>query len=476
MKKVLYGLCAMLLCMTACQKEEVDLTALIDNYNGNDAKMYVNEGGYACWENNDQVKVNNQSCYVSVSNSSAVIAGVASADCYRAVYPASIVSGNIESNAVSVNLPAEQTYKFENGHQVLAAPMAAYCDGTTLRFHNLGSLIKVTVANDRGSGAITVNRIVVTASNACLSGAGSIENIAIDEPVINMMSNQSNSVTLNCPNGVVVNQGASKEFYISIPAVASSDNKFSIKVCVSESDNLKYEYARNQNSSFTIARNEIVAVPFSSVAATRTLLPAELVDGETFNQIIKELDGTEIDRRAVSSSDYNVRTIEFQCNSNLTTEILVSTSTSNPIYASWNMSTKTITISTPASSIYANVKSRSMFQKFEELESIVNLSVLNTSNVTNMSNMFEKCNVSSLNLSNFNTSNVTNMSGMFYDCGVTSLDLSNFNTSNVTDMSDMFNDCGVSSLDLSNFNTSNVTDMRQTIKYNKKDKKIAKRY
>ncbi len=205
---------------------------------------------------------------------------------------------------------------------------------------------------------------------------------------------------------------------------------------------------------------------------------AYLVSGSDFNSAINALAAGTIEH------------IVFETGSDVAsgTEVQID-GTRGKVYANYDSVTKTVTISTPCTNLYANKSCVKMFDAMKDMVSI-DMSSVNTSLVTDMKYMFRNCEkLASLDLSGFDTNNVTDMYGMFFGCSnITSIDLSGFVTNNVTDMYGMFSGCekladlkGVkdfdtsnvtsmygmffgceklASLDLSGFNTSNVTDMK----------------
>lgn len=86
------------------------------------------------------------------------------------------------------------------------------------------------------------------------------------------------------------------------------------------------------------------------------------------------------------------------------------------VYAEWDTSTGTVSISTPGSVINSGNTCSYMFNLLQGLET-VDFSGLETSQVTNMSYMFNKCSsLKSVDLRPLNTLNVNNMSNLFSNC------------------------------------------------------------
>ena len=446
MKKVLFlsTLIAAVLLASSCQKEQelVTLGAVISQ----PGKTYIDDR-YPCWNNGDQVYVNNAVYPISAaSGSSAQIADVVGADNYRAIFPASLVPANMNitnSSSIPVTLPATQVYTLVDGHQRVNAPMGAYTDGEVLQFHNLCSIVHVVVNNNTGSD-MALDKLRIATDNAYLSGTGTATVTGADNDGITLFSDASHSVSLRIagPTSVTLAAGAQSAFDIYVPAFPT-DN---VTITLYTTNGYYFELTKN---GVALTPNTYTTVTLNVTSLTQ-VLAAELVDGLTFNSNIPS----------------NATAVVFEYNSSITSGTLLSTSSSPvPIYG--NMEGTIWKVSTNASMINANPNCGSMFSVKTNIISINFEEGFNTSHVTDMSGMFRCCHLTNIDLSNFNTENVTNMYGLFDECSsLTDLDLSNFNTENVTNMSFMFFYCSsLTSLDLSSFNTENVTEMGYMFSY-----------
>ncbi len=467
---------------TGCQKEQelVTLGAVISQ----PGKTYI-DNRYPCWNEGDEVYVNNAAYTVSaISGSSAQIAEVVGDDNYRAIFPASLVApgSNITNSAtIPVTLPATQRYQVVDGHQRVDAPMGAYTDGGTLQFYNLCSIVHVVVNNNTGS-TMTLRSLKMETANAMLSGYGTATVNGTSDDGITLTSDASHAVSLRLSGAtnVTLAAGAQSAYDIYVPSF-STDN---VTLTLTTTDGYYYELTK---PSVALRHNTYTTVTLNVDQLTQ-ILAAELVSGPTFNRAIPE----------------NATAVVFEYNSAVSSGTLLSTIDSPvPIYG--NLDGTTWRVSTSASMIKANSSCYSMFdghyyhppyRRESPIQEIDFGEGFNTSNVTDMRYMFIWCkNLTNIDLSDFNTANVTTMDGMFVGCSslenlnisnfntenvagqgsenyagmntmfsgctnLTNLDLSNFNTANVTGMSNMFQGCSsLSSLDLSSFNTENVTNM-----------------
>ena len=239
MKKLLFPLCAMLLCMAACQKENDDVLFLDVEHYTTDAKLHLDDANYAVWDNGDEIWFQTSSNssgatkQVTIQNNKACITGVSGDGPYTAIYAKSNATTNgwnpgYTNSSYHVTYPSTQYYsKDNNGRQVIEAPMAARCtDGSRLRFYNLGSVLAVNVTNNMGE-EMCVRSIRVSAAeeNVKLNGTYSFTFPADNgRPTLTLSGESgSNSIILDCSQntngGVPIALGETKTFYIALPPV-----------------------------------------------------------------------------------------------------------------------------------------------------------------------------------------------------------------------------------------------------------------
>ena len=235
----------MILCMASCQKENGLLYLETETYTGA-AKLHLDNENFAVWDNNDKVLVNGTEYSVAVGSGNTTITGVPEAESYTAIYPASW------ANSTSITYPAEQTYR---GSQVVEAPMAAYSDGGTLTFHNLGSLLAVEVTNS-SSETMSVQEIEISAEGSTLiNGTCAINGLTTGAPSLGALSNGSSTTTLKC-NGVSITAGNTETFYIAMPPVEA---QLTVKVY-----DQYYAYTKTQASAHTMAASHGYAAPIAT--------------------------------------------------------------------------------------------------------------------------------------------------------------------------------------------------------------------
>lgn len=475
----------LVLLTVSCQKEygTITLDAFIQPPTSNDGKVYIDEtSSTPYWHNGDLVRVNNETCTISnAQNTSATIAGVTSADSYKAFYPAGIVD-DFSGTSVTMTLSATQDYEVDDdGNQCVKVPMGAVSTSTSLQFNNLCSVVRVTVNNTTGS-SMPLSSIVLTSSDKSLSGQCTATLSSSDISFNGWVTGRSYSSvqlvgTTSSPMPAIAS-GQSESFEIVVPRWTTSSTSHEtsdITFRINLSDGRYYESTR---SGLQLPANSLATATFAvSQLQNPDDNPAYLVPGPTFNGSF-----TTQQKSSITSIvfDYGNSTVTSGTD-------LAASGTTQPIYG--NISGTTLTISTPASTIYANANCSTMFSGFAYLTSIsFGGSNFNTSLTTNMSSMFYGTHLSTVDFSAFNTASVTDMSNMFSSfSGLTYLDLSSFDTRQVltmesmfkdadgltqivfganftaercTNMSSMFSGCmDLRSLNLSTFNTAQVTDM-----------------
>ncbi len=207
----------MLMCMTACKKDNEGVLKLeTERYNTN-AKVHIDDDCYAVWDDGDEIWLNEERKTVTISNSdnTAKITNVTPAESYTAFYPYEWVA-----NQSTIKYPQTQTYRTNvAGKQVVKAPMLAVSNGSTLKFHNLGSIMAVKVVPSNG---MYVKKIELSSTGYVLSGGFQIVNGVMDaNPLPAPIYPQSDNVTLDCTqeisDGEYIGSGDSKTFCIALP-------------------------------------------------------------------------------------------------------------------------------------------------------------------------------------------------------------------------------------------------------------------
>lgn len=279
MKKQLLGLMTILTVIGACQKnevaslsEDVIIHATIENEDA--TKTVMDENNNILWSENDRIIAFMKSSFghkyqvkpsfvgksyaefslVSSGDSNDLLAGN-EWDHNVVYYP---YSENIEclksgaNYALEVNLPSEQVYvpdSFANGSMA----MVAVSESNNITFKNVLGGIKLQL-----KGTQTVKSIKIEGkNNEKLSGPAVVTAYTDGtKPAITMASNASTSVTLNCGEGVQLNESKATEFIIALPPVLFSQG-FTVTVTDTESNT----YTVETDKANTVLRSSILTMP-----------------------------------------------------------------------------------------------------------------------------------------------------------------------------------------------------------------------
>lgn len=151
-----------------------------------------------------------------------------------------------------ISLPPEQLYvsgSFSNG----AFPMVAVSEDNNIVFKNVCGGIKLQL---KGLQKVTSIRIEGKNSEK-LSGPATVTVYSDDiMPAIMMSSGASTSVTLNCGEGVQLNESTATEFIISLPPVLFS-NGFTVTI----TDSADQKYVVETNKTNTVLRSTLLVMP-----------------------------------------------------------------------------------------------------------------------------------------------------------------------------------------------------------------------
>ena len=279
MKKQLLGLMTILTALGACQKNEVtslseDVTIHATIEEKDATRTVMDENNNILWSENDQIIAFMKSSYgykyqvkpAFVSKSYADFSMVSSGNGsdlsagneweHNVVYyPYSEDIECLKSGTnyeLEVNLPAGQTYvpdSFANGSMA----MVAVSENKNITFKNVLGGIKLQL---KGIQKVTSIKIEGK-NNEKLSGAA-IVTAYTDEtkPAITMASDATTSVTLNCGEGVQLNESKATEFIISLPPVLFSKG---FTATITDTDAQTYTVETDKVN--TILRSSILTMP-----------------------------------------------------------------------------------------------------------------------------------------------------------------------------------------------------------------------
>ena len=504
-----------IMALAGCQTKELDNTpqreskpfsaTIEDSFDDDETRTYLDEHGNVLWKRGDHISIFAGSTLNEQYQVTDDSEGKTAASLNRVTDPGFVAGGEIDNNVAfypytstatiarnesayvisHITLPAVQSYaeaSFGNG----AFPMAAVTSDTEdmrLKFKNVLGGLKLQL-----KGTARIKSIKVTGNqDEILCGAAVVTVSTSSTPSINLADAKAKVVTLDCGEGVQLNEETSTPFVIALPPM-TMEGGFSVTVTDTEGKQMEIKTTRSQ----TINRSSLLKMPavvFEGSSVTTVLyswLPANIGKESITNIVFHVKDNTETDKQLSASSPVyyeidgtavNIYTSAQNIDiGGVTASMFEQYSSlkcldlSNTVFSSAFglngmfkecVSLESITFGEWDTQSVTSMEF--MFYRCEKLKSL-DLSFMNTENVENMYACFAGCkSLSSLNLGSFITSKVTDMRVLFGECyALPSLDLSSFDTKNVTRMFNMFYRCtSLETLDLSMFDTQHVTDMSQ---------------
>lgn len=245
--------------LPSCEREE-DLTAgrievFSEKYgHSGGAKLAISDA-VSTWSSGDRLRINSSVAEVEIIDGHAYIADAVASDVNRALFPATLASGDLSSDEVTVTLPAAYHYRTDgSGRQVLDIPMAATSSGTNpLEFKHLTGLLCITIKNTRAE-SITLQSLTVTSNKYQLSGSRTLDFSAITSVATVVAASEADrSTTLAIGGAVTLTSSSTATFLIPVAPV-ESDNSFTITVVCNNSSS-RLTYVRSQGTSSEVDRS-----------------------------------------------------------------------------------------------------------------------------------------------------------------------------------------------------------------------------
>lgn len=288
MKKLfvfVFGLLAAL-AICGCQvKEEGELApegkvftatmeAFVDDASGVDTKTSLDAGGSVLWKMGDQVSIFAGSTINEHYQVTDASDGRTSAALNRVESPGFVAGGDIDNNVAyypysetaelakngsayvirDIALPATQTYaqaSFGNG----AFPMTAVTSSTrdyNLKFKNVLGGLKLQL-----KGTATIASISITGNNnEVLCGDAVVDVSTTTAPSISLNDASVKTVTLDCGNGVQLNETTATAFIIALPPITMA---VGFTVTVTDTENKQMEITTTKSQAIT--RSNLLSMP-----------------------------------------------------------------------------------------------------------------------------------------------------------------------------------------------------------------------
>lgn len=271
----------------SCEKEETSdgtIEIFAEAMSGGNGKVLL-DGATATWVNGDAIRINSTEVAVERRNDRAYISYNAAEDeVTRAVYPASLASGDLTSDNVTINFPAYYHYRTDaSGHQLLDLPMAARSSGRNpLQFKHLTGALYITITNIAET-TLTLQSVSIYSSKYQLSGNKTIYLDRVEETGnATAGSVDPRTVTLVFDTGYTLTGGNSARFMIPVMPVGS-DHQFTIKVksyAAGQSTSYLKSESQPSGGDHALLRNQLGYAPISITASGSTTSVLELNAGK----------------------------------------------------------------------------------------------------------------------------------------------------------------------------------------------------
>ena len=273
MKTKLFFIYLLAILVCGCSQDELYIEQSVNertftaSFEQNTTRTYVEEGNLLRWTEGDQISLfdgntlNRQYKFDGKTGDNAGTFSIVEAPYGSgtdltnnyAVYPYASDIMISEEGVITMTLPAEQNYA-ENSFGLGANTMVAVTENTEdsfLKFKNVCGYLKLQLYGDN----IIVKSIALSGNNnEKIAGASTITPSYSDNPSISMTNEATQTITLNCANGVKI--GATAEtatsFWLVIPPTTFEQG---FKVTIT--DIYGCELTKSTPKNITITRNKI---------------------------------------------------------------------------------------------------------------------------------------------------------------------------------------------------------------------------
>ncbi len=273
--------------MAGCEKDISPVFYLEVENVSDGTKMQVNGLGGSRWVSGDKININGtEKAIAAGTGNKASVTGIDRSSFYRAIFPASIVTGG-NGTPCTVTLPSTYTYQVVEGYQKLDLPMAAYLtddesDEYALYFKHLTGSVVVRVSNPL-SNTLYIDRVTISSDKYSICGRRTIDMEDIETSASVAVEGTDTVVTMLVNGEVSLASGESVDIQIPIAPVGS-DNHFTVKVSshyMNTQGRPKYWlFEKRQQTGGSIARTDI-AYAVAAMNSTNCYqdLPMDYVDG-----------------------------------------------------------------------------------------------------------------------------------------------------------------------------------------------------
>lgn len=205
----------------------------------------------------------------------------------------------------NVLFPSEQVYRAD-GFGKVSAPMVAINEdrGTTLRFMNVGGLIKFSL-----NGELAVSRITLRGNDGeLLSGKGTVTLDSYYDPMIKMAEDASTEVALVCEPAVQLSPDTPVSFYISIPPT-EFEHGFELKIDYTDGNTKTLATGKYNN----VYRSSALWMPtVEGTVEASGLVDAEITQVYEYYDEVYDYETEEYITQLVSINEYTQIAIELK--------------------------------------------------------------------------------------------------------------------------------------------------------------------
>ena len=340
-----------------------------------------------------------------------------------------------------------------------AAPTAPTSNGNIgLGFKHLGAVLELNLTLPKIAEYTT---LTLSCEDMPFITAGTVD-LTADEPCITGTA-WDNDFVVSLKNFTTTEANQSVTIYVIIPPIDFSGHTINVRVHGPHAD-FNTHFTRGENKPF---RPEKIYAPVIGDMEGGEVIKLE--SGDDFCMDIKTLANGE--SYILEKKDYLIRKVVFEATNdvaNITEPALphedVSASDSQyPIYASWDSSTGTVTVTSPGYKVYGNDLAQHLFYNLVNLEG-VDLADFSTQYTTDVRAMFQGCSkMSSIDISSFDLTNIYVTADMFAECpslaAITWPLSSKFSSEQDIAMGGMFDgDSNLENIDLSCFDGCKIAD------------------
>lgn len=251
------------------------------------SRTYIEEGNLLRWTEGDQIslfKGNTLNCQYLFDGKTGDNSGTFSRvdqsfgtgndlTAHYAVYPYASDIKITEKGVITATLNAEQNYA-ENSFGLGANTMVAVTenlDDTFLAFKNVGGYLKLQLYGED----VTVKTITLTGNNnEKLAGKATITSVYGEAPTISMAEDATESITLNCGEGVKIGTTAetATAFWMVVPPT-TFEKGFTIKIA----NTANVEFVKSTSNHIVVERN--VIKPMAAIKLEPVLVPFPDISG-----------------------------------------------------------------------------------------------------------------------------------------------------------------------------------------------------